>query len=271
MRSQSEMMELILSKAKDERILLITQEGSRNTDEADVFSDYDITYFVEDVNDFDDTFIRDFGDIMILQKPEAMPCLKHARTYLMMFQDGNRIDLKIAPLSDLQEYLREENVHVIIDKRNLCTKKDYLNHTYEIEILSHSKALACINEFYWIALYVLKGILRHDLLYANYYFTHICMEECLKMMSFDIQLHHHEKIKLGKCYKKIFEYIDEHDHELMEKWFHTASNLEMSEALLSCMYLFKSYAKDAFSRSGWTMPKEVDRVERYISKKLSKK
>ena len=132
MRSQSEMMELILSKAKDERILLITQEGSRNTDEADVFSDYDITYFVEDVNDFDDTFIRDFGDIMILQKPEAMPCLKHARTYLMMFQDGNRIDLKIAPLSDLQEYLREENVHVIIDKRNLCTKKDYLNHTYEI-------------------------------------------------------------------------------------------------------------------------------------------
>ncbi|WP_273401970.1 aminoglycoside 6-adenylyltransferase [Traorella massiliensis] len=271
MRSHSEMMKLIFSKAEDERILLVTQEGSRNSNEADAFSDYDITYFVEDIDTFDDTFIEDFGEIMILQKPEAMACLKHAKTYLMMFQDGNRIDLKIAPLCDLETYLHEENVHVLLDKRNLCLQKDYINHTYEIEMLSYSDALACINEFYWISLYVLKGILRHDLLYANYYFTHICMEECLKMMSFDIQLQHQEKLKLGKCYKRIFEYIDHRDHELMNKWFHTASTLEMGEALLSCMSLFEAYAKDAFSQLNWSMPKEVENVTNYVYRKLNRK
>ena len=81
------------------------------------------------------------------------------------------------------------------------------------------------------------------------------MEECLKMMSFDIQLQHQEKLKLGKCYKRIFEYIDHRDHELMNKWFHTASTLEMGEALLSCMSLFEAYAKDAFSQLNWSMPK----------------
>ena len=39
MRSHSEMMKLIFSKVEDERILLVTQEGSRNSNEADAFSD----------------------------------------------------------------------------------------------------------------------------------------------------------------------------------------------------------------------------------------
>lgn len=268
MRSHSEMMSLILSKAEDERIVLVTQEGSRNTSEADCYSDYDITYFTDHLESFDDTFIEDFKEIMILQKPEAMECLKNAKTYLMMFQDGNRIDLKIAPLSDLNTYLREENVQVLVDKKQLCTQKEYINHTYEVKMLSYEEAASCLNEFYWIALYVLKGILRNDLHYANYFFTHICMEECLKMMSFDIQLHHKEKIKMGKCYKRIYDYIDDEDALLMKKWFHTANQIEMSEALESCMKLFDVYSKDAYCMMKWNRNEEAEKVSGYIQKKL---
>lgn len=268
MRSHEEMMSLILNKAMDERILLVTQEGSRNTSSYDQFSDYDITYFTNDIESFDDDFVEDFGDLMILQKPEAMDCLKNAKTYLMMFQDGNRIDLKIAPLIDLQTYLQEENVTVLLDKKGLCDKKIYVNHTYEVQMLNHEEAYACLNEFYWIALYVLKGIMRNDLHYANYFFSHICMEECLKMMSFDIQLYHEEKIKMGKCYKRIYDYIPEEDRLLIKKWFHSANQKEMSEALLACMTLFETYAKDAYSFMKWDLPVEVSCVRQYVDLQL---
>ena len=268
MRSHEEMKRLILSKAEDERIVLVTQEGSRNTLEADAFSDYDITYFTNAPDSFDDSFIEDFGEIMILQKPQAMDSLKNARTYLMMFQDGNRIDLKIAPLSDLNTYLSEENVQVLLDKKRLCDQKEYINHTYEVKRLSYEEAILCLNEFYWIVLYVLKGILRNDLHYANYFFTHICMEECLKMMSFDIQLHHDEKIKMGKCYKRIYAYINTEDAHLMKKWFHTADQKEMSTALKACMSLFEAYSKDAFDIMKWKRPQEAEKVSHYVKEKL---
>ncbi|MDR3167907.1 MAG: aminoglycoside 6-adenylyltransferase, partial [Treponema sp.] len=55
MRSEQEMMDLILSFAgKDERIRVVTMEGSRLNKNAprDQFQDYDISYIVTDLGSF---------------------------------------------------------------------------------------------------------------------------------------------------------------------------------------------------------------------------
>lgn len=55
MRSESEMMNFILDIAKkDERIRLVTLEGSRTNKHVprDRFQDYDISYFVTDMDSF---------------------------------------------------------------------------------------------------------------------------------------------------------------------------------------------------------------------------
>lgn len=52
MRSEKEMMDLVLSLAEqDERIRIVTLEGSRANINIpkDEFQDYDITYFVSDI------------------------------------------------------------------------------------------------------------------------------------------------------------------------------------------------------------------------------
>lgn len=70
-----------------------------------------------------DDWLDYFGKHIILQKPEAMslfpPELGNWFTYLMLFEDGNRIDLKLIPLGVLNHYLKSDGrLKIIMDKDN---------------------------------------------------------------------------------------------------------------------------------------------------------
>ena len=75
MRSEKQVYDTILTYAKaDERVRMVTLEGSRtNTNiPPDDFQDYDITFFVTDMQSFiaDDEWLDVFGERLIMQKPE---------------------------------------------------------------------------------------------------------------------------------------------------------------------------------------------------------
>ena len=77
MRSEQEILELILSTAKsDDRIRAVIMNGSRTNPNAprDIFQDFDILFLVTEVEPFtvDHTWIDCFGELMVLQMPEAM-------------------------------------------------------------------------------------------------------------------------------------------------------------------------------------------------------
>lgn len=77
MRSEQEMMDTIVEFARnDNRIRLVTLEGSRTNKNIprDSFQDYDISYFVTDMDSFktDDEWLNVFGKRLIMQKPEDM-------------------------------------------------------------------------------------------------------------------------------------------------------------------------------------------------------
>src|SRR5690242_11957921 len=116
MRSEQQMLELIINTARgDERIRAVVLSGSRANPQArrDSFQDFDIAYFVTDVASFTDgaAWISRFGELMILQTPEAMgdppPSGDGRFAYLMQFADGNRIDITLFPVARLREFKRE--------------------------------------------------------------------------------------------------------------------------------------------------------------------
>ncbi len=77
MRSEQQVYNTILTFAKaDERIRMVTLEGSWTNINipADDFQDYDITFFVTDMQSFiaDDEWLDVFGERLIMQKPEDM-------------------------------------------------------------------------------------------------------------------------------------------------------------------------------------------------------
>ena len=125
MRSEREMLDLIVETAQaDDRIRAVIMNGSRANPNAprDIFQDFDVVYMVTDVAPFSNNlqWIKRFGELMILQMPEAMqdppPSEDGGFAYLMQFMDGNRIDLGIYPLSKLSERAHDSLSVLLLDK-----------------------------------------------------------------------------------------------------------------------------------------------------------
>lgn len=101
MRTEQEIFDLILGVAKaDERIRAVLLSGSRANPAIpkDIYQDYDITYFVEDITPFynNPAWVEEcFGKPLIMQMPETMryPVGDGSFNYLIIFPDGVRIDL----------------------------------------------------------------------------------------------------------------------------------------------------------------------------------
>ena len=89
MRSEKEVYDIVLNFAKtDKRIRMVTLEGSRtNTNiPPDDFQDFDITFFVTDMDSFtsDDKWLDIFGERLILQTTTCRSLLKECLTIAVM-------------------------------------------------------------------------------------------------------------------------------------------------------------------------------------------
>lgn len=99
MRTEKEMYDLILKIANnDERIRAVYMNGSRANPNVvkDIYRDYDIVFMVTETKSFleDSNWITAFGESAIIQEPNREDPETYY-TWLMLFKDGNRIDLHI--------------------------------------------------------------------------------------------------------------------------------------------------------------------------------
>ena len=96
-RSQEQMLDVILQTAKTLQVKAVAMSGSRTDTKAskDEFQDYDVVYIVENLDELitDLSWLDQFGKRIIEQEVG----LGQRRLYLMLFEDGNRIDLTLCP------------------------------------------------------------------------------------------------------------------------------------------------------------------------------
>lgn len=199
MRSEAEMLELIMKRAtEDDRIRAVAMDGSRANKNAvhDQYSDFDIVYFVTDVRDFtkDKDWISYFGDILIVQYP--MDWYSHPYdynshdtfAYLIQLADGNRIDLTIIDLRNIEKESSNKEPRII-----LLDKDTYSDlHPVESEELFHVQPPSSMefynitNEFRWVSLYISKGLCREEFYYAKYCYEVPVMDMFMKMLNWFI-------------------------------------------------------------------------------------
>jgi aminoglycoside 6-adenylyltransferase len=131
MRSEKEMFDLILGVArKDDRIRAVYMNGSRTNPNApkDIFQDYDIVYVVSETFPIikDQNWIRVFGDLLMVQEPDKLDHgigldmdFEKTYAYLMLFTDGNRIDLRIQTKEAMIEVYEKDKLTIpLLDKDN---------------------------------------------------------------------------------------------------------------------------------------------------------
>jgi aminoglycoside 6-adenylyltransferase len=253
MRSEKEMMQLILELAKnDERIRAVVMNGSRANPKArkDIFQDFDIVYVVMDVAPFkhDPNFLEQFGKLMILQKPDDMSDTPHndrnPYAFLMQFADGNRIDMTLWPISKLSELSEDSQSILLLDKDNIikpfppASDKDYLPRP------PTAKAFAdCCNEFWWMSTYVAKGLWREEITYTKEMQDGYVRAQLMKMLEWYIGIRTDFTKSPGKNGKYFKQYLEPELWNMLMTTYADADFEKTWDALEKMCDLFRLTAK----------------------------
>lgn len=218
MRTEKEMMDLIMGVAKgDERVRAVIMNGSRANPNApkDIFQDFDVVYVVSDVAPFRRNFdwISQFGEIMIMQQPEDMvdppPSENGGYAYLVQFADGNRIDLSLAPISILDDYLTDSLSLLLLDKDGIIPPFPPADEGDYLPTPPTAKTFAdCCNEFWWVSTYVAKGLWREEITYAKFMMDHYVRDMLMKVLTWHIGTKVGFDINPGKNGKYFQRYLE---------------------------------------------------------------
>jgi len=240
MRSSEEIKRLIIDVArKDDRIRTVLLNGSRANSKIlpDKYQDFDIVYVVDDVESFisDKTWTNLFGDKLIWQLPDEMVVgqkvpEKGPRSLLMLFKDGNRIDLTLLSKKEINmNYETDSLTMVWLDKDNLFPDIGLPNDSdYLVREPTEKEFLDTCNEFWWVCTYVAKGLVRNEIIYSKEMLETVVRPMFMNVIAWNIGIETNFSVAVGKggkfmekflapdLYKKILKTYS--DHTLENNW-----------------------------------------------------
>ena len=270
MRTDTEMMNLILQIAESLQVEAVALSGSRANPRApkDEFQDYDVVYIVDDLEDLisDLSWLDQYGNRLIEQHNR----LGHRRLYLMLFEDGNRIDLTLCPKEYIQEWVDSEaNFEVIKDDKGLFDSYISSPNRYWTAPPTEEEFGASCNEFWWVSAYVVKAIRRNQLIYATDHLYGICQQELLKVLAWQVTSDR-GAVDIGKNYKYLFQYLSDEQEKEFSALLDLSSIEKNSQSLFATMNFFHREAQILTQKMGFTYDKEVaEKMTSYAKEKLS--
>lgn len=253
MRSEKQMMDLLLTFAKDHpAIRVVGMEDSRTNQNVprDKYQDYDITYIVTDPTLFtkEEDWLNVFGQRLMTQKPEDMelfpPTPNWWYSYLMLFEDGNKIDLTIVPLEDLERYLAHDKLlTVLLDKDDRVASLPVpTDEAYHVIPPTERSFDDCQNEFWFVSTYISKGLCRGEFLFATHHFTEILQQELLRMLSWWVGIQTEFSVSVGKSYKYLEHYLSKEDWSTLQSTFRLDSEEHIWNSLFAAFSLMRTTA-----------------------------
>lgn len=272
MRSEKEMFDLILNTARDDdRIRAVYMNGSRTNPEApkDLFQDYDIVYVVRETESFlaQPDWIRIFGELLMIQEPDRLDhiCGKETQfadsySYLMLFADGNRIDLRIQTWVGFeQDGFFHEPAIILLDKDQILARtKKQVKCSYKVGHPMEGEYRSCCNDFWWCLQNVAKGIWREELPYAMKMYESVIRERLDHMVSWWIGFEYHFQVSVGKMGKYFKNYLPKERWNAYQKTYSDADYQHLWIAMDEMSKLFAELAGEVAQRAGYQYLKEEE-------------
>ena len=269
MRTETEMLDVILKTAETLQVEAVAMSGSRTNPKTlkDEFQDYDVVYLVENFEELisDLSWIDQFGKRIIEQEVR----LGHRRLFLMLFEDGKRIDLTLCPKEHIKEWVDSEaGFTVLEDPEHLFEPYSQNLERYWTSPASAIEFEKVCNEFWWVSAYVVKGICRNQLIYATDHLYGICQQEFLKILAWQVASDR-GKVDIGKNYKYLFNYLPAEKEKGFSNLLDFSSVEKLTKSLYGTMKLFHREAQYLAQKMGFDYDKEVaEKMIEYAEEKL---
>ena len=257
MRTETEMLDVISQTGQTLQVDAVALSGSRTDDQApkDEFQDYDVVYVVDDLDNLtsDLAWLDQFGTRII----EQHNILGNRRLYLMLFEDGNRIDLTLCPKDHIQEWVESEaDFTVLEDPKGLFVPHSPSPERFWTSPASETDFEKTCNEFWWVSAYVVKGICRNQLIYANDHLYGICQQELLKILAWQVASDR-GTVDIGKNYKYLFNYLLSEKEKEFSALLDFSSLDKITQSLFATMQLFHQEAQSLAQKMDFKYEKEV--------------
>lgn len=268
-RSQEQMLRLIIQTAKSLQVDAVALSGSRTNQkiQTDEFQDYDVVYIVDDLDYLtrDLSWLDQFGKRII----EQHNVLDHRHLYLMLFKNGNRIDLTLCPKEYIQEWVDSEaGFTVLEDPENLFEPYFQNPERYWITPATETDFEKSCNEFWWVSAYVVKGICRQQLIYATDHLYGICQQELLKVLAWQVASDK-GTVDIGKNYKYLYNYLPAEKEKEFLNLLDFSSLEKITQTLFATMQLFHQEAQKLAQKMGFDYDREVaEKMIEYAKEKL---
>ncbi|WP_214742279.1 MULTISPECIES: aminoglycoside 6-adenylyltransferase [unclassified Exiguobacterium] len=240
---QEQIIEQLVAFAKEnDQIRTVVLNGSlvNPSTRPDLYQDVDLAFYVKDVQAVaaDRSWIDIFGEILIMQTPETADSERHV-TFLVQYVGGHRIDLTIRSVDQLEGMLEADSLSQIIfdrDHHSVVTPSD---RSYRVKRPSADEYAACWNEFWWVSLYVIKGIKRHQVLYALDHLD-IMRNMLRQMMEWNIGYATDFSVNLGKSGDGMRDHLPEELWEMLGATYASAelSSIEDTHGRLQSLFFF---------------------------------
>jgi len=262
MRTETEMLDVVLKTAETLQVTAVAMSGSRTDTKAskDEFQDYDVVYVVENLDELitDLSWLDQFGKRIIEQEVG----LGQRRLFLMLFEDGNRIDLTLCPKDHIQEWVDSEaGFTVFEDPEHLFEPYSQNLERYWTPPATETNFVKSCNEFWWVSAYVVKGICRKQVIYATDHLYGICQQEFLKILAWQVASDR-GKVDIGKNYKYLFNYLPAEQKKEFSDLLDFSSLDKITQSLFATMQLFHREAQSLAQKMGFDYDKEI--AERMI-------
>ena len=269
MRAETEMLNLILQTAKTIQVEAVAMSGSRTDTKApkDEFQDYDVVYIVDDLDNLTSnlSWLEQFGKRLI----EQHVLLDQRHLYLMLFEDGNRIDLTLCPKEYIKEWVDSEAEFIVLeDKKGLFESYSPSPKRYWITPATETDFEKACNEFWWVSSYVVKGICRHQVIYATDHLYGICQQELLKVLAWQVASNR-GVVDIGKNHKYLFNYLPTEKGKEFSSLLDFSNSDKITQSLFDTMQLFHQEAQSLSQKMDFDYDKEVaEKMIQYAEERL---
>ena len=269
MRTDQEMLDRILQIAKKLQVDAVALSGSRTNQkiQTDEFQDYDVVYIVDDLDNLTSnlSWLDQFGKRIVEQEVT----LGHRRLFLILFEDGNRIDLTLCPKEHMQEWVDSEaSFTVLVDDKGLFDSYSTCSQRFWRHPASETDFKKACNEFWWVSAYVVKGICRKQVIYATDHLYGICQQELLKILAWQVA-RDRGAVDIGKNYKYLFNYLTAEKEKEFSNLLDFSSLDKITHSLLATMQIFHQEAQILAQKMGFEYDREVaEKMIQYAESKL---
>ncbi|MBP1924676.1 aminoglycoside 6-adenylyltransferase [Sedimentibacter acidaminivorans] len=272
MRNESEMLDTIINVANvDENIKAVVLCGSRanNTVKKDIYQDYDIIFIVNETDKYVDSdyFRKCFGERVLLFRPDKIypELFENTCAYLMLFDDENRIDLRICTTEKFMRIYEVEELGQpmikLIDKNNFLPEiAGKINDVFTIKIPNEKAYNDTCAEFFWELQNIGKGIMRDEISYVMFLLNVSVRDMLNRMIDWYIGVHNDFSVTTGKLGKYYKEYLDERLYNMYKKTYPRAEYYEVWEVLMIMIKLFKETAICVANEFEFIFPEESEIV-----------